>query len=103
MAQGVALIAPLADHDLPASPDVEPFKRCFIASAVISDDLHASALKPTHQLAHGAGIRAWLAAVEWQHDDKRQDIKHHHCVIGFSFRWSLAQTVCARDFFWRSA
>ena len=103
MAQGVALIAPLADHYFPASPHVEPFKRCFSASGVISDDLYPTALKPPHQLAHGAGIRAWLAALEWQHDDKRQDIEHHHCMIGFSLRGSLAQTVCARVFFWCSA
>ena len=87
MAQGAALIAPPADHHFPTSPHIEPFKRCFIAAGVISDDLHPPALKSSHQLRHGAGISAWLAAVEWQHDDKRQDIEHHHCLTGFRFRW----------------
>jgi len=79
MAQGAALIAPLAYHNFPASPHVEPFKGCFTAAGVVSDDFDPTALKSIHQLPHGAGISAWLAAVEWQHDDKSHDIDHQHC------------------------
>jgi hypothetical protein len=99
MAQGVALIAPLADHDVPTSPHVDPFKRWFTAAGVISDDFDPTALKSTHQLPHGAFISAWLAAMERQHDDKSQDIEHHQPLLN---RLKV-QTVCARDFFWRRA
>ena len=95
MAQSVALIAPLADHYFPASPHVEAFKGCFTAAWVIIDDFDTTGVKPSHQLPHGAFISAWLAAMEWQHDDKSQDIEHHQPLLDRL----RVQTVCARDFF----
>jgi hypothetical protein len=86
MAQGVALIAPPAKHNLAASPHIEPFKRWFTATGVIRDDLHPPALKSSHEFPHGAWISSGLAAMEWQHDDKSQDIEHHQRLIGFGFR-----------------
>jgi hypothetical protein len=81
MAQGVALISPLADHDLPATPHIEPIQSCFRAAGVISDDPYPTALKSTYQLPHGAGISSWLAAMKGQHDHKSQDVKHHPISI----------------------
>ena len=81
MPQGVALVPSTADHNFSASPHIESNKRCFAAAGVISDDFHPTAFKSSHQFPHDAGVNARLTAMEWQHDDKSQDIQHDDIMI----------------------
>jgi hypothetical protein len=78
MPQGDALITPLAYHHFAAPPHIEPIKGCFTAAWVLTDNFDSTGLKSSDQLSQGAHISSWLAAMEWQHDDKSQEMQDQH-------------------------